>query len=65
MNVRMLTYLQNMLQCGDTKWVRIRIRDEFKCVYCKEELLKDVIRMNSAQIDHLLQKSRYPKPGRL
>ena len=46
---------------GDPKWVRIWVRDCCRCVYCGEYLLKDVIRMHSAQIDHLLPRSLYPE----
>ena len=46
---------------GNPKWVRIWVRDQWRCVYCREELLKDVIGMYSAQIDHLLPTSRYPE----
>jgi CRISPR/Cas system Type II protein with McrA/HNH and RuvC-like nuclease domain len=44
---------------GDPKNVEIWVRDKFKCVYCGEKLLKDVIRMYSAQIDHILPQSRH------
>ena len=44
---------------SDPKDVGIWVRDEFKCIYCGEYLLKDRIRMISAQIDHVLPKSKY------
>ena len=44
---------------GNPKDVGIWVRDEFKYVYCGEYLLKDRIRMISAQIDHVLPKSKY------
>lgn len=46
---------------GNLKWVRIWVRDQWQCTYCGEELLTDVIRMVSAQVDHLLPASRYPE----
>ncbi len=46
-------------ELSDPKDVEIWVRDEFKCVYCGEYLLKDRIRMTSAQIDHVLPKSKY------
>jgi hypothetical protein len=46
---------------SEEKFVEIWVRDEFKCVYCGEYLLKDKIRMTSAQIDHLLPKTKHPK----
>lgn len=45
---------------GSPIHIRIWIRDEFKCAYCGEELLKDIIRVQSAQLDHLLPKHKYP-----
>lgn len=44
---------------GDLLYVRVWIRDKFRCVYCGEDLLKDRIRMTSDQLDHLLPKSKY------
>ena len=46
---------------GDPKWVRIWVRDRWSCVYCNEGLLNHLIGMFSAQVDHLLPKSRYPE----
>jgi hypothetical protein len=46
---------------SNPRWVRIWARDQWRCGYCGEDLLKDVIRMHSAQIDHLLPASPYPE----
>ena len=44
---------------GDHRWVKIWVRDRYCCVYCGVSLLDDIIRMSSAQIDHLLPKYEY------
>ncbi len=44
---------------GDPKWVYIWIRDNFHCGYCDAFLLENVITLYSAQIDHLLPRSKY------
>ena len=44
---------------GDPRWIKIWARDGFHCAYCGENLLQDVIRMTSAQLDHILPKSKY------
>jgi len=44
---------------GDPRWIKIWVRDRFCCVYCGENLLLDVIHMTSAQLDHIVPKSRY------
>lgn len=44
---------------GDPRWIKIWVRDRFCCVYCGENLLLDVIHMASAQLDHIIPKSRY------
>ena len=44
---------------GELVNVRVWVRDRFQCVYCGEDLLKDRIRMTSAQVDHLLPRSKY------
>lgn len=46
-------------QIHDNRWVKIWVRDAFHCVYCNANLLADVIRLSSAQIDHLLPKTKY------
>ncbi len=50
----------HLSQKGDSRHVRLWVRDEFKCAYCDEPLLTDLIRFFSAQLDHLLPKSKYP-----
>jgi hypothetical protein len=45
---------------GDPRHVKMSLRDECKCVYCGEDILNDLIRLTSAQLDHLLPKSAYP-----
>lgn len=44
---------------GKTQWIKIWARDNFCCAYCGANLLNDVISMSSAQIDHVLPKSKY------
>jgi hypothetical protein len=44
---------------GNPRWIKIWVRDNFCCGYCGANLLEDVIRMSSAQIDHILPKSKY------
>jgi len=44
---------------GDPKNVGVWVRDKFKCVYCDKCLLEDTIRITTAQIDHILPKSKY------
>ena len=44
---------------GDPRWITIWVRDRFCCVYCGENLLRDVVHMTSAQLDHILPKSKY------
>ena len=44
---------------GDHRWVKVWVRDRYCCVYCGVSLLDDIIRMSSAQIDHLLPKWKY------
>jgi len=39
--------------------VEIWVRDGFRCVYCQANLLKDRIRMTTAQLDHILPQSSY------
>jgi len=47
-------------QMGCSAHVEIWVRHRFKCAYCGEDLLKDVVRLQSAQLDHLLPKNEYP-----
>ena len=44
---------------GKRRWIKIWARDGFCCVYCGKNLLSDVIRMTSAQLDHIIPKSKY------
>jgi hypothetical protein len=46
-------------ETAEARWVRIWVRDKFHCVYCGADLLSDLIRMSSCQIDHLLPRSKY------
>lgn len=48
-------------ETGDPRYVGMWLRAGFKCEYCGEELLTDLIRMMSAQRDHLLPESQYPE----
>ncbi len=43
---------------GKREHVEVWVKDEFKCVYCGAYLLSDVHMMFSAQIDHILPKSK-------
>ena len=45
---------------GKSEHVRMWVRHEYKCGYCGENLLTDVPRMMSSQLDHLLPKWKYP-----
>jgi hypothetical protein len=45
---------------GDPRHVKMWLRDECKCVYCGENILCDLVRLTSAQLDHILPKSKYP-----
>lgn len=45
---------------GCSAHVEIWVRHRFKCAYCGEDLLKDIVRLQSAQLDHLLPKTEYP-----
>ncbi len=45
---------------GQSKHVRMWVRHEYKCGYCGESLLTDVLRMMSSQLDHLLPQKKYP-----
>jgi len=45
---------------GDPLHVGMWVRHECKCGYCGENLLTDVPRMMSSQLDHLLPKRKYP-----
>jgi hypothetical protein len=44
---------------GKPEHVRMWVRHEYKCGYCDENLLTDVLRMISSQLDHLLPKKWY------
>jgi len=46
---------------SNPRWVKIWVRDDFHCVYCNAYLLADRISLSSAQIDHILPKSKYPQ----
>lgn len=45
---------------GASRHVRMWVRHEYKCGYCGENLLTDLPRMMSSQLDHLLPKRKYP-----
>jgi len=44
---------------GASRHVRMWVRHEYKCGYCDENLLTDLPRMMSSQLDHLLPKQKY------
>lgn len=44
---------------GKPEHVRMWVRHEYKCGYCGQNLLTDVPRMMSSQLDHLLPKRDY------
>ncbi|THJ24073.1 MAG: HNH endonuclease [Nitrospira sp. CG24E] len=45
---------------GLCQHVRMWVRHGYRCGYCDEDLLSDLPRMMSAQLDHLLPKKEYP-----
>ena len=44
---------------GDRRHIRMWISHQFECGYCGENLLTDVVRMFSAQLDHLVPRAKY------
>lgn len=50
----------HLKQTGDRRHIELWIRHKYRCEYCGEPLLSDLIRFYSAQLDHLLPKAKYP-----